>query len=151
MMDSSFSSQFAFCLSSRRRHTRYIGDWSSDVCSSDLDRPLFQAMFGEAPTRRDPDSPGGSPRLEPATQPKSRHDQLDIRSQESQNEVQIQVQHQAARDLAVLWICCAWRRRSLHVHSPTLGAMTRVRAAAGASTRSVTPPPLHDGPVERNP
>src|SRR6195952_5864595 len=24
-----------FC-SSRRRHTRYIGDWSSDVCSSDL-------------------------------------------------------------------------------------------------------------------
>ena len=24
-------------LSSRRRHTRYIGDWSSDVCSSDLD------------------------------------------------------------------------------------------------------------------
>src|SRR5437879_11612439 len=29
-----------FCLffffSSRRRHTRYIGDWSSDVCSSDL-------------------------------------------------------------------------------------------------------------------
>src|SRR5437879_3845326 len=28
-----------FCLfffSSRRRHTRYLGDWSSDVCSSDL-------------------------------------------------------------------------------------------------------------------
>ena len=24
------------CFSSRRRHTRYIGDWSSDVCSSDL-------------------------------------------------------------------------------------------------------------------
>src|SRR5437879_13695904 len=23
-------------FSSRRRHTRYIGDWSSDVCSSDL-------------------------------------------------------------------------------------------------------------------
>ena len=23
-------------VSSRRRHTRYIGDWSSDVCSSDL-------------------------------------------------------------------------------------------------------------------
>src|SRR5437879_9037060 len=28
-----------FFLSSRRRHTRYIGDWSSDVCSSDLDSP----------------------------------------------------------------------------------------------------------------
>src|SRR5437763_16970119 len=25
-----------FLFSSRRRHTRYIGDWSSDVCSSDL-------------------------------------------------------------------------------------------------------------------
>src|SRR5437764_14448106 len=25
-----------FFISSRRRHTRYIGDWSSDVCSSDL-------------------------------------------------------------------------------------------------------------------
>src|ERR1017187_4562406 len=30
-----------FCFfSSRRRHTRYIGDWSSDVCSSDLDDKL---------------------------------------------------------------------------------------------------------------
>src|SRR5256885_9724151 len=27
-----------FCFSSRRRHTRLQGDWSSDVCSSDLDR-----------------------------------------------------------------------------------------------------------------
>src|SRR5437762_9512191 len=27
-----------FFFSSRRRHTRYIGDWSSDVCSSDLFR-----------------------------------------------------------------------------------------------------------------
>src|SRR5436189_2149782 len=30
---------FFFFFSSRRRHTRYIGDWSSDVCSSDLARP----------------------------------------------------------------------------------------------------------------
>src|SRR5437762_10303590 len=29
---------FFFFFSSRRRHTRYIGDWSSDVCSSDLHR-----------------------------------------------------------------------------------------------------------------
>src|SRR5437763_16278700 len=28
-----------FVFSSRRRHTRYIGDWSSDVCSSDLIAP----------------------------------------------------------------------------------------------------------------
>src|SRR5437879_7960938 len=31
---------FFFFFSSRRRHTRYIGDWSSDVCSSDLLRAL---------------------------------------------------------------------------------------------------------------
>src|SRR5690348_17585882 len=34
-----------FFFSSRRRHTRWTGDWSSDVCSSDLARP------GEPPTR----------------------------------------------------------------------------------------------------
>src|SRR5438876_12348474 len=28
-----------FCFSSGRRHTRWTGDWSSDVCSSDLARP----------------------------------------------------------------------------------------------------------------
>src|SRR5438876_8530791 len=27
-----------FFFSSRRRHTRWTGDWSSDVCSSDLDQ-----------------------------------------------------------------------------------------------------------------
>src|SRR5688572_30982293 len=35
---------FAYCLffffSSRRRHTRFDCDWSSDVCSSDLRTPL---------------------------------------------------------------------------------------------------------------
>src|SRR5437762_5835955 len=30
------ASLFVLFFSSRRRHTRYIGDWSSDVCSSDL-------------------------------------------------------------------------------------------------------------------
>src|SRR5438094_1430017 len=29
-----------FFFSSRRRHTRSYGDWSSDVCSSDLTMPL---------------------------------------------------------------------------------------------------------------
>src|SRR3712207_9023873 len=31
---------FFFFFSSRRRHTRYWRDWSSDVCSSDLMRPV---------------------------------------------------------------------------------------------------------------
>src|SRR6266702_7704922 len=29
-----------FCFSSRRRHTRWPRDWSSDVCSSDLSRSV---------------------------------------------------------------------------------------------------------------
>src|SRR5690348_4627369 len=33
-----FSFFFFFFFSSRRRHTRWTGDWSSDVCSSDLQR-----------------------------------------------------------------------------------------------------------------
>src|SRR5437762_10771192 len=37
---------YQFFFSSRRRHTRYIGDWSSDVCSSDLDKrtPMASAL-----------------------------------------------------------------------------------------------------------
>src|SRR6516162_4056628 len=31
--------RFFFFFSSRRRHTRLQGDWSSDVCSSDLQPP----------------------------------------------------------------------------------------------------------------
>src|SRR5437762_4900627 len=38
-----FLSFFFFFFSSRRRHTRYIGDWSSDVCSSDLAYPFIHA------------------------------------------------------------------------------------------------------------
>src|SRR5437879_13536728 len=32
----------SFFFSSRRRHTRYIGDWSSNVCSSDLCWPPWR-------------------------------------------------------------------------------------------------------------
>src|SRR2546426_3107383 len=37
---------FFFFFSSRRRHTRLQGDWSSDVCSSDLFLPGTQQEFG---------------------------------------------------------------------------------------------------------
>src|SRR5579863_5200913 len=51
-----------FFFSSRRRHTRWTGDWSSDVCSSDLDTgskyakqrsvvQMFEAQAGEGPDR----------------------------------------------------------------------------------------------------
>src|SRR5690606_39734226 len=35
----------SFFFSSRRRHTRFSRDWSSDVCSSDLDGEA--ALFGQ--------------------------------------------------------------------------------------------------------
>src|SRR5690242_20860211 len=37
-----------FFFSSRRRHTRLTCDWSSDVCSSDLNAPEGKAPFGPA-------------------------------------------------------------------------------------------------------
>src|ERR1039457_3425728 len=40
---------FFFFFSSRRRHTRLQGDWSSDVCSSDLDSMIpAMAVAGAA-------------------------------------------------------------------------------------------------------
>src|SRR5258707_10243768 len=40
----------AFLISSRRRHTRYWRDWSSDVCSSDLTGlPASPTMASEMP------------------------------------------------------------------------------------------------------
>src|SRR5262249_59038233 len=38
-----------FFFSSRRRHTRLVSDWSSDVCSSDLERPLSSDVGRKAP------------------------------------------------------------------------------------------------------
>src|SRR5690348_17525894 len=37
-----------FFFSSRRRHTRWTGDWSSDVCSSDLTRVVGLLLFAAA-------------------------------------------------------------------------------------------------------
>src|SRR5258707_4990871 len=50
-----FAYTLFFFFSSRRRHTRYWRDWSSDVCSSDLGsvpgalRPGFDTGTGNAP------------------------------------------------------------------------------------------------------
>src|SRR5207248_7738404 len=41
-----------FFFSSRRRHTRSYGDWSSDVCSSDLVRGNSNGCAGAAARRR---------------------------------------------------------------------------------------------------
>src|SRR5262249_59695076 len=41
-----------FFFSSRRRHTRLVSDWSSDVCSSDLPLPLLVNPVSGARSRR---------------------------------------------------------------------------------------------------
>src|SRR5690348_18486975 len=43
---------FFFFFSSRRRHTRWTGDWSSDVCSSDLPRQDIHASGGIGPNHQ---------------------------------------------------------------------------------------------------
>src|SRR5207248_8186070 len=40
-----------FFFSSRRRHTRSYGDWSSDVCSSDLIREALEKAIKDGHTR----------------------------------------------------------------------------------------------------
>src|SRR5690606_39768803 len=47
--------RLSFFFSSRRRHTRFSRDWSSDVCSSDLagrDRPGVRRHTGTHPADR---------------------------------------------------------------------------------------------------
>src|SRR5256886_12367040 len=44
-----------FFFSSRRRHTRFDCDWSSDVCSSDLVRQLKMRLDDAGETMKDPD------------------------------------------------------------------------------------------------
>src|SRR5439155_12659163 len=43
-----FSRLYSFFFSSRRRHTRWPRDWSSDVCSSDLCDASVRAVAGLA-------------------------------------------------------------------------------------------------------
>src|SRR3712207_3883732 len=43
-----------FFFSSRRRHTRYWRDWSSDVCSSDLRQAVTRAIADKGRTIRVP-------------------------------------------------------------------------------------------------
>src|SRR5215208_7779627 len=48
-----------FFFSSRRRHTRWPRDWSSDVCSSDLrEAAIGAAAFAAAPARSGHGRPG---------------------------------------------------------------------------------------------
>src|SRR6266446_8551747 len=52
-----------FFFSSRRRHTRLQGDWSSDVCSSDLLERAGHLRLRGRIWRNGPPPPGNDPRL----------------------------------------------------------------------------------------
>src|SRR5262245_65740274 len=61
-----------FFFSSRRRHTRCLSDWSSDVCSSDLEAATrAQARFEGRPAERLAED------LNPEPQPSERPRQVD--------------------------------------------------------------------------
>src|SRR6266487_5908836 len=64
-----------FFFSSRRRHTRWTGDWSSDVCSSDLrlkhELEAGHAVFGELV------EPGGGAEPCPVPTGRSSADRID--------------------------------------------------------------------------
>src|SRR3712207_6865640 len=47
--DSDSAELLFFFFSSRRRHTRYWRDWSSDVCSSDLQEPDGSSAWRRSP------------------------------------------------------------------------------------------------------
>src|SRR5690606_40092233 len=54
----------SFFFSSRRRHTRFSRDWSSDVCSSDLSHELRgRALHGALRAKRE--GPGVARRRQP--------------------------------------------------------------------------------------
>src|SRR5690606_40327862 len=54
------TAKFSFFFSSRRRHTRFSRDWSSDVCSSDLERGDLVAAAGPRGGRLGTLTPGAT-------------------------------------------------------------------------------------------
>src|SRR5690606_40991448 len=78
----------SFFFSSRRRHTRFSRDWSSDVCSSDLDRPQGREEDGtqvDRPQGRQED--GAQEHAEDGAQERGEEDGPQDRSQEHSEEV----------------------------------------------------------------
>src|SRR5438876_3873732 len=76
---------FFFFFSSRRRHTRWTGDWSSDVCSSDLEA---------AP------EPGAQPRIEGG--PRLRRDGMAVLGEELLPHLGVALLHPGELDVDVL-------------------------------------------------
>src|SRR5438105_6490948 len=70
----SFLRRFCFFFSSRRRHTRSTRDWSSDVCSSDLDHRKYSPNSPLLHYQSRPANPLVlHPNLQPHTPPRTRN------------------------------------------------------------------------------
>src|SRR6266446_2540372 len=136
-----------FFFSSRRRHTRLQGDWSSDVCSSDLARWLDNAIAnhkraGYAIVTLSLKPEGGPPGDATAEQMDAIADLADrysfgeIRVGHEQNLV---LPHVAQRDLAALWRALD----AIGVATPNVGLVSDIIACPGldycslANTRSI--------------
>src|SRR5437879_10270453 len=101
-----------FFFSSRRRHTRYIGDWSSDVCSSDLSSSC-RAATGSPPPERGPPSP-----LRPSGTPAGSLEQrLDLAEQRVLLHLQPDPPARA-------------RQLALELHAPVLAALGEIGRAS---------------------
>src|SRR2546422_8297549 len=70
---------YFFFFSSRRRHTRCSRDWSSDVCSSDLEAPAIPATVPSRASKRSRSPPRFSPNVTPATTSRERADRKSTR------------------------------------------------------------------------
>src|ERR1051325_114279 len=79
--------------------SQYADPWELAEPGGTRNRSVRQAVPGEAPARRYQDPSSRSPCLEPANQSKTHDYRLDVRSQEGQEEVQVQVQNQAVLEL----------------------------------------------------
>src|SRR5689334_24418556 len=80
---------FFFFFSSRRRHTRWNCDWSSDVCSSDLDLGDDAKSLFDAQQRADVEVLA-SLRHNGLIRRHDEHDEIDPRSEEHTSELQSQ-------------------------------------------------------------
>src|SRR5258705_11836617 len=66
-----FHAQDVFFFSSRRRHTRCLSDWSSDVCSSDLPEPRWLGMVQHDMVLFDHGMPRADGTLSPEQRPEA--------------------------------------------------------------------------------
>src|SRR5690606_39703476 len=80
-------SSFCFFFASRRRHTRFSRDWSSDVCSSDLEEKLLGWDGIESVYTRVGRTRGGGQDIDEDVVGIIQYEFLDWRERKSANEI----------------------------------------------------------------